>query len=146
MKFSQVIEYDKRNIFLQKSCRKWNRKTSYRLLLFKEAWYEVKASGLQLSFNMFWQSSTWHTIKTSYTLSSCMNIDPEICSILVFRKGSGNSISIAFCVWFKKKKFLVLHSINWPNIIAWSPLHLEIYQYVYCNCLLTRLSRHKSWN
>ena len=104
MKFSQVIEYDKRNIFLQKSCRKWNRKTSYRLLLFKEAWYEVKASGLQLSFNMFWQSSTWHTIKTSYTLSSCMNIDPEICSILVFRKGSGNSISIAFCVWFKKKK------------------------------------------
>ena len=30
MKFSQVIEYNKKNIFLQKSCRKLGRETSSR--------------------------------------------------------------------------------------------------------------------
>ena len=32
MKFGQVIEYNKRNISLQKSCRKWGRETSSRPL------------------------------------------------------------------------------------------------------------------
>ena len=32
MKFSQFIEYSKRNNFLQKSCRKWARETSFRPL------------------------------------------------------------------------------------------------------------------
>ena len=35
-------------------------------LLFNKAYYEVNASGLQLSFNIFRQPSTWHTIKTNY--------------------------------------------------------------------------------
>ena len=35
-------------------------------LFFKKALYEVKASGLQLSFNHFRKSSTWQTIKTKY--------------------------------------------------------------------------------
>ena len=57
MKFGQVIEYNNRNIFLQKSCRKWGRETSPRpdlFLFFKKALYEVEASGLQLSFDIFW--------------------------------------------------------------------------------------------
>ena len=33
MKFSQLIEYDKRNIFIEKSCRKWGKETSFRLLV-----------------------------------------------------------------------------------------------------------------
>ena len=32
MKFGQLIEYNKRNIFLQKLCRKWGRETSSRPL------------------------------------------------------------------------------------------------------------------
>ena len=32
MKFGQLIEYNKRNIFLQKLCRKWGRETSSRLV------------------------------------------------------------------------------------------------------------------
>ena len=32
MNFGQLIKYNKRNIFLQKSCRKWGRKTSSRPL------------------------------------------------------------------------------------------------------------------
>ena len=56
MRFGQLIEYNKRNIF-----RKAERNNS-RLL--SEALYEVKASGLQFSFNIFRQPLTWHTIKT----------------------------------------------------------------------------------
>ena len=33
MKFGQLIEYNKGNIFLQKLCRKWHMETSSRLLL-----------------------------------------------------------------------------------------------------------------
>ena len=47
MEFFQVIEYNKRNIFLQNSCRKWGRETSSRpSFVFKKAFYEVKENGL----------------------------------------------------------------------------------------------------
>ena len=51
MKFSQLIEYNVRNTFLQKSCRKWGKKTSFRpLFVFKIASYKVKESGLACKF------------------------------------------------------------------------------------------------
>ena len=34
MKFGQLIEYNNRNNFLQKSCRKWGRETSSRCFFF----------------------------------------------------------------------------------------------------------------
>ena len=53
MKFVQLIEYNKRNIFLQTSCKKWGRGTNSRpLFIFLKKIYEVKASGLQFSFNI----------------------------------------------------------------------------------------------
>ena len=49
LKFGQVKEYNKRNIFLQISCTKWGRETSSRPLLFyKKTFYEVNASILRL--------------------------------------------------------------------------------------------------
>ena len=48
MKFGEVIEYNKKNIFLQKLCGKWGRETSSRpLLIFFEKslrWGESKWS------------------------------------------------------------------------------------------------------
>ena len=53
MKFGQAIEYYKRNTFLQKSCRNVaERLVPDIFLVFKEALDEVKASGLQVSFNI----------------------------------------------------------------------------------------------
>ena len=46
MKLGQLIERNKRNIFLQKLCRKWGKETSSRPLYF------LKASGLQFNFNI----------------------------------------------------------------------------------------------
>ena len=38
MKFGQLIEYNKRNIFLQKLCRKWGKETSSRpLFIFQKS-------------------------------------------------------------------------------------------------------------
>ena len=53
MKFGQLIEYKKTTFFIKKSSRKRSMKISTRLLLvFKKTLYEVKASGLHLSFNI----------------------------------------------------------------------------------------------
>ena len=102
MRFGQLIEYNKGNSFLQKSCIKWGRKTSSRsFLCFKKALYEVKPSDLQLSVGIYRKPSTWHTKK-----ANCVNlkaIDPRISSILIFRKGSKASFSTTFYVWFFKK-------------------------------------------
>ena len=58
-KYSQLIEYLKSNILLQNHAENeaW-RLVPDLFLLFKKALYEVKASGLQLSFDIFQWSST----------------------------------------------------------------------------------------
>ena len=49
MKFCQLVEYNKRNILLQKSCWKWGRETSaIPVFVFKKVLDKVKISGLQL--------------------------------------------------------------------------------------------------
>ena len=53
-------------------------------LFFEKVLYEVKANGLQLSFNTFRYSTTRHTIKTKCL--KLQTIDSEICSILIFQK------------------------------------------------------------
>ena len=54
-KFEQFMRYSMRNIFLQKSCKKWDRETSPRpRFVFKKAIYKVTASVQHLSFNIFW--------------------------------------------------------------------------------------------
>ena len=50
---------------------------------------------------------------------------------------------------FSRKTFLMLYSINWPNFITWLWIVFTswgIGKYVSCNCLLTRLWRHRFSN
>ena len=56
MKFGQSIEYNKKNIFLQKPCRKWDKETGFQtyFLFFKKALYMWEESGLQLDFTISW--------------------------------------------------------------------------------------------
>ena len=54
MKFGQVIEYNMRNIFFKNHAENEAGKLIPDLFLsFRKTLYEVKASGLQLSFNNF---------------------------------------------------------------------------------------------
>ena len=46
MKFGQLIEYNKRNILFQKSCRKGGKLVPDFFLFFKKALFKVKTSGL----------------------------------------------------------------------------------------------------
>ena len=70
-----------RNVFLQKSCRKWDNETSSRPLLvfvLKKTFYEIKASGKQLSFSMFYSPLFAHS-KTKNKLSyKLQTADPEV--------------------------------------------------------------------
>ena len=110
IKFDQLTNYNKRNIFLQKSCRKLGRETSPRpLLVFKKALNEAKANILQLKFNIRYQPSTRHAIKTNCI--KAQSINSEICSILIFQKRVWKQflhriLSVIF------KVFLMFYSIN----------------------------------
>ena len=72
------------------------------------------------------------------------------CSYKAFlknKKRSGTSISDSILAWFLKKNiYLVLFYwlIKFNCLVAFTPW--DIGKYMYCNCLLTRLWRHKYWN
>ena len=54
MKLGQLIEYNEKKIFFKNYAEnEVERLVPDLFLLFKKAYYEVKESGLQLSFNMF---------------------------------------------------------------------------------------------
>ena len=83
---SQVMKYITRGIYFFKNHaeNEAGRLVPDLFLVFRKALCEVKARVLQLSFNIFLQPSTWHIIKRNYI--ELQNIDPEICSILFFKK------------------------------------------------------------
>ena len=73
-------------------------------LFFKKALHEVKTTGQQLSFKHFRQSSTWQAIKTKYI--KLLNIDPLICSILIFQKKVWEQfLHHILCMIFQEKCF-----------------------------------------
>ena len=148
IKFGQLIEHNKRNTFLQESCRKWGKETSSRLLFgfyknvvlgkskWSTAWFHYISIALKLAYDKNKLFKTLH-----YWSRDMLNFD-------FLDKGLGIVSPAHFVYDFSTKLFLMLYSINWPNFIAWLPLLLEILikQYVYCNCLLTRVWRHKFLN
>ena len=85
IKFSHLIAYKMRNNFLQKSYRKCDRYNSSDLsFFFKKDSCEVKASSQDLDT---WTLRTrlGHIIKATFI--TFQNVDPAICSILIFIKG-----------------------------------------------------------
>ena len=86
-----LMEYNVRNIVLEKSYRKRVRKTSsIPLFVFRKALYEVKQLVSSLIPIHFGSPRSGRTIKFQ-------TVDPGISSILVFQKGSGTSLSARFC-------------------------------------------------
>ena len=60
MKFGQLIEYNVTRFFFKSYAEsEGGRLVPNIFLLFQKTLYKVKASGQQLSFNIFWLSSTW---------------------------------------------------------------------------------------
>ena len=104
MKIGQVIEHNNRNIF-SKIMQKMRQETSFQTSFYlTKPLHEVKASGLQLSFNILRQSSPLHAIKTNCI--KLLAIDPEICSILIVQKRVWKQfLQQILCLIYKEKCF-----------------------------------------
>ena len=125
MKFGQLIEYNKRNIFIQKFYRKWGRETSSRsYFIFQKClkWGKSK-----------WSAAYFQYISTALNLGYNKNklnktLDYWSRDILNFNfpeKGLGLAPP-HFVYDVSRKMFLMSYSINWPDFIVWFPLILEI--------------------
>ena len=63
------------------------------------------------------------------------------------KKRSGTRLSASFSAWFLNKNISIVilcYLTKFQYLVVFTSW--DIGQYVYCNCLLTRLWRHKFWN
>ena len=125
MEIDQVIEHNKRTIFLQKSFRKWGRETKPRpLFVFQKSY--------------IWGKSKWSAAKFQYTVTVfCLTYNRNMFHITLgywsrdmsnfefLERGLGIVSPLHFVYDFLGKLFLMLYSINWPNIITWLYLLLR---------------------
>ena len=126
MIFGQLIEYNKRNIILQKSCRKWGRETGSTLCFaFQESFILGKIK---------WSTASFHYIsialKLAYNKNKLFKIlhywSRDIFHFDFLDKGLCIVCSPHSVYDFPTKVFLMLYSINRPSFIAWLSLFLEM--------------------
>ena len=120
MKFGQLIEYPKGNIFLSKLCRKWGREASSSPLFvflncfisgkskWSAAWFYYILIALKLAYNRNKLFKTLH-----YWSRDMFNFD-------ILDNGLGIVSPAHFVYDFSKKKkmFFMLYCINWPNSLS----------------------------
>ena len=117
MKFGQLLQYNKRNIFLQKLCGKWGRETSFRPLfiflksciLSKSKWSALYFQYISIALNFACNKNIQYKI-LDYWLRDMLNFDFS-------EKSLGKVFPQNFVQGFSRKIFLILYSINWPIFI-----------------------------
>ena len=134
MKFGRLIECNIRSISLEKSYTKCGGQTSprhfsekFKLIISLDQWPIV----LKFYTVCFYYMVNWGLLKHIETKLLSAHIKPfeetkrglELVSQRHFRHN------------FRRKIFLLIYCINWPDFIVWLPLLCEIWQIVYCNCL-----------
>ena len=126
LKFTQVKECNNRNIFLQKSCKKWVRETSSRpLFIFykrfiwaKSKWSATQFQSLSIALNLANnQNRIYKTLE--YWSRHMLDFD-------ILEKSLRIVPLLHFMYDFSRKVFLILYSIDWANFIDWLPLLSEI--------------------
>ena len=102
MIYGQLIEYIKEIFFFKNNVEGEVERLVPGIFLFaRKALYQVKASGLQLSFNIYRQPSTWLTIKTS-----CVRLQSrDILNFDNLEKVSEQFLYHIFCIIFQEKCF-----------------------------------------
>ena len=123
MKFGQLIEYNIRNIFLEKPYAKCNGKTIPRPF--------SKKSKLTIYLNLFSLTGKLRTVDIHiiyYILYWNYKLQTTwFCHIFFLKKRGLELVSLLhFLLEFWRKVFLLLYSITGPNFIAWLPLFREI--------------------
>ena len=123
MKPGHLIEYNKRNNFFQKLCRKLGRQTSSRPLYFSKKLIRGKA---------MWSAAQFQYISIAlnlaYNKNDCVKlqtIDSEICSISIFQKRVWDQfLHHILCMIFQEKCFscyiLLTDQISLPDCLYFS--------------------------
>ena len=148
MKFGQLIKYNMRNIFLEKSCTKCATETIPRPFYKKS---KLNASLDQYSKVLYFVLIVCQVegyqkyLKLSsrpFTFTSCKAFLKK-----QNKKRSGTSFPASFSTWFSNKNFsavIFYYLTKFQCLVAFTSW--DIGQYVYCNRLLTRLPLQKFWN
>ena len=126
MKFVQLMEYNKRNFFLQKSCTKWDREISSRPLFFKKRallWGKSKWSAFLFQHISIALNLAYNKNKLYKTLDYWSR---DMLKFDVLEKRLGIVSQPHFVRDFSRKMFLMFYCINWSNLIVLLPLLLEI--------------------
>ena len=135
MKFGQLIENPKTNIFLWKLCRKWGRETTSRPLFFfflnfmlakskwSAAWLHYISIALKLAYSRNKLFKTLHYWSRNMLNFECLD------------QGLGIIAPAHFVYDFSTKMFFMLYSINWLNLIAWFPLLLLLLEILGNMCI-----------
>ena len=100
------------------------------LLFLEKALYNIKESVKHLIFNIFWWTLIWTSNKNKF--AACQTVDSQIHHILCMIFWGNVSHVILYCI--AKFHYLIVFT-------SW-----DIRQYMYWNCLLTRLQCQKFWN
>ena len=93
--------------------------------------YKIKASGLQLSFNIIWIAL--NLVYNKEKLESIRLLIHRYTQFWFFREGCGNSFSTTFYVWFFKKNVshIILYSlVKFHCLIAFISWNIGLY-----NCI-----------
>ena len=147
MKFGQIIEYNKTNIFLEISYAKYRRETIPRPF--------SKKSKLSISLDQYSKVLyIWFFIVCQvedyrkWLKLSCRSFAFALYEAFLKNKnGCGTSLPASFSAWFLKKNIFVVtfcYLDKFQCLVAF--ISWDTGQYVYCNCLLTRLWRQQFWN
>ena len=146
MKFGQLIGYNMRNIFLEKSYTNGGGESiPPDPFLKNQNWVYLWINSLKIYTVCFYSTLSCgyrDILKLSYrslAFTSCK-------AFFKNKKRSRTSLPTSFSVWFLKKSYLVIfyYVTRFHCLVA--STSWDIGQYVYCNCLFTRLWCHKFWN
>ena len=126
MKFDQLIDYNVRNIFLEKSYTKYDGETSPRP--FSEKW--------KLSICLDQEPKVSYSLFLFYAkpeaIETCWNYAADYLHLPHFKlfQNTKSGLELGSLPYFLhnfwSKIFLLIYSINWPSFIVWLSLLREI--------------------
>ena len=130
MKFSQLIEHNTRNIFVETSCTKWGGETIVRLLSKQSKLRISLDNSLKFCATCFYCMSSWgltQYIETNLR-TTCFHL---IWSFFVQQKRSETFSLRHLLNRFWRKIFLLLSSMAWPIFTVWFLLLRTIFGKMY---------------
>ena len=145
MKFGQLIEYNLKNIFLEKSYTKCCEETIPRPFFTK--------SNLSISLDQYSKVYIFcfFVCQVEYYRKwlklSCRSLALTSNKASLKKKKPGTSLLASYSAWFLKKHIslvMFFYLTKFQCLVAFTSW--DIGQYVYCNSLLSRLWRNKFWN